>query len=344
MLYRGLLPARGMAQVLKMPLERMGEVLEKGAGALGKGAAGRRAAMRRAGGGALKTGGGGAADAVPPGRTARQRRRPRIAKAVRAAEKEAGLKEELARQRKLDAENLAALEQVTLAAALLARIAAADPAEPSLSPAKHALQAAGGAGDPHRRAGHAVLGRVCAVEPGAFVPGQGRRDPDGGCERRNDRYGDGAEIRQGGALDDWFFSNTGLRIFMCRPGFRRLRGGAGARLFKQDGMPVAQVAVEDHHMVFYSFKADDFGVSVQPNDTWRIFEDGDWVAAVQAARGGMLHGGIPGDEREMEEFLAEEEVTGGGEEGRFEWIKRGWKGVGGGISGGEDARMASTLL
>jgi hypothetical protein len=34
-------------------------------------------------------------------------------------------------------------------------------------------------------------------------------------------------------------------------------------------------------MIFFSFKAEDFGVTLPANDEWHIFTDGDWVAALQ---------------------------------------------------------------
>jgi hypothetical protein len=69
-------------------------------------------------------------------------------------------------------------------------------------------------------------------------------------------------------------------------------------------MPVAQVAVEDPNMVFYSFKADDFGVNIKPNDTWRVFEDGEWVAAVQQHDDDCFMVAFKGTRGEMEDFLA----------------------------------------
>jgi hypothetical protein len=81
-----------------------------------------------------------------------------------------------------------------------------------------------------------------------------------------------------GALNDWFFDKYGFEDYYLPPGFENYQT-AGARLFKQDEEPVAQVAIPEHNMVFFSFKAEDFGLSL-PNDKWRTFADGEWIAAV----------------------------------------------------------------
>ena len=230
----------------------------------------------------------------------------RIAKAVRTVEKEAGFKEELEQQRKLDADHLAALEEVALPPALLARIAAAVPAETKPFSGKNALR------QPVIQA--ILIGALVLLSWGGYTlwnrehsfPG---KDDVMRMVEVNDEMSDTAmepKSSKVGALDDWFFSKYGFEDFYVPAGFTDYEA-ALARLFKQDGMPVAQVAVEDHHMIFYSFKADDFGVQVQPNGAWRIFDDGEWIAAVQqhdeecfmvAFRGiEVRDGGLPREEK-----------------------------------------------
>lgn len=80
-------------------------------------------------------------------------------------------------------------------------------------------------------------------------------------------------------LKDWFLVKYGLDDYFVPAGFENYQA-AGVCLFKQDEEPVAQVAIPDHNMIFFSFKASDFGVTL-PNDEWHTFKDGPWVAAVQ---------------------------------------------------------------
>jgi hypothetical protein len=104
-----------------------------------------------------------------------------------------------------------------------------------------------------------------------------------------------------GALNDWFFSKYGFDDYYLPAGFENYQA-AGARLFKQDDEPVAQVAIPDHNMVFFSFKASDFGVSL-PNDEWQIFKDGDWIAAVQQHDEDCFMVTVRGSRPELEELL-----------------------------------------
>ena len=103
------------------------------------------------------------------------------------------------------------------------------------------------------------------------------------------------------ALNDWFFDKYGFEDYFLPAGFENYQT-AGARLFKQDDEPVAQVAVPDHNMIFFSFRAEDFGVNL-PNDEWHTFRDGEWVAAVQQHDEECFMVSFRGTTREMEEFL-----------------------------------------
>lgn len=227
----------------------------------------------------------------------------RIAKAVRTAANEPELKDELDRQRTLDEENVAALEAVGLPPALLARLAAAVPAETKPFSGKNSLR------QPVILA--ILIGALVMLGWGGYAfwnrensfPG---KDDVLRMVEVNDEMSDTAmEPKTGkvGALDDWFFSKFGFEDFYVPPGFGDYQAVL-ARLFKQDGMPVAQVAVEDHSMIFYSFKAEDFGVKVEPNDTWRIFQDGEWVAALQQHEEECFMVAFRGTKAEMEGFLS----------------------------------------
>ena len=226
---------------------------------------------------------------------------PRIAKAVRAAEKDPALQGELARQRAFDERNLAALEQVMLPPVLLGRISA------DQSPGVRVLSGKAALLQPVVLAiviGAAVLlgwGGVTLWNRAHSFPG---KDSVMRMVEVNDEM-TGMEMQPkkqpAGALDDWFFDKYGFEDYYLPAGFEKYQA-AGARLFKQDGEPVAQVAVDDHNMVFFSFKAEDFGVNL-PKDEWHRFTDGDWVAAVQQHDEECFMVAFRGTMADMDDFL-----------------------------------------
>jgi len=203
---------------------------------------------------------------------------PRIAKAVRVAQKDPGLKPALARQMEMDGRNLGALEQVMLPPAFPARLAAGHAAA--------ARPLAGKAFFLQPVVLAIVIGAIVLLGWGAVSLWNRAQDFPGKdnlmqmVEVNDEMTGMEMEPKKdsAAALDDWFFDKYGFEDYYLAPGFENYQT-AGARLFKQAGQAVAQVAIPDHNMVFFSFKAEDFGVTL-PNDQWRTFRDGDWVAAV----------------------------------------------------------------
>jgi hypothetical protein len=202
----------------------------------------------------------------------------RIAKAVRAAEKDPALQGEVARQREFDERRLAALDQVMLPQALLGKLTT---------------------GQAH--AGRSLRGKAALLQPVvlAILIGAAVLLGWGGLTLWNRAHSfpgkDSAvrmvdmndettamqmELKKGpsGALNDWFFDKYGFEDYFLPAGFENYET-VGARLFKQDDEPVAQVAIDENHMVFFSFKAEDFGVSL-PNDQWQVFTEGGWAAAL----------------------------------------------------------------
>ena len=227
---------------------------------------------------------------------------PRIVKAVRIAAKDPGLKGELARQRAFDDRHLKALEQVMLPQSLLGRLAA------------------GEAGAGRKLSGKAALMQpvVLAIAIGALV-----LLGWGGLElwnRAHDFPGKDSALRMvevndgmtgmemqpkkeaAGALNDWFFNEYGFEDYYLPGGFENYQT-AGARLFKQDDEPVAQVAIPEHNMIFFSFKAEDFGVNLGGNDQWRIFTDGEWVAGLVQHDEECFMVTFRGTEDDMQDFL-----------------------------------------
>jgi len=226
---------------------------------------------------------------------------PRIAKAVRAAQRDSALQGDLARQRAFDERHLTAVEQVMLPPAFLGKLKAG--------------QAAGA---------RPLSGKAALLQPVvlAIVIGAGVLLGWGGVtlwDRAHSFPGMDSVMRMvevndemtvaemepktetAAALNDWFFNKYGFEDYFVAAGFENYQT-AGARLFKQDGEPVAQVAIPDHNMVFFSFKAEDFGVNL-PNDQWHTFQDGDWIAAVQQHDDECFMVSFRGSREEMEDLL-----------------------------------------
>jgi hypothetical protein len=226
---------------------------------------------------------------------------PRISKAVKAAEKDPALQGELARQRALDERQLNAVEQVMLPPALLAKLDAA-----------------------HTEGARKMSGKAVLLQPVgvAILIGAATLLGWGGVSLWNHEHsfpGEDNVMRMvdendettamemepkketAGALNDWFFDKYGFEDYFLPAGFENYQT-AGARLFKQDDEPVAQVAIPDHDMVFFSFKAEDFGLNL-PNDEWRIFKDGPWIAAVQQHDDESFMVTFRGSRQEMEDLL-----------------------------------------
>ncbi|MGA3170270.1 MAG: hypothetical protein ABSE62_04585 [Chthoniobacteraceae bacterium] len=225
---------------------------------------------------------------------------PRIVKAVRAAEKDPALKTELARQRAFDERQMAALEQVTAPHSLLGKLAAAQPAA--------------------MRAGKGALMQpvVIAILIGALVlvgwggvtlwnrahSFPGKDSAMRIVEVNDEMTGMEMEPRKelAGELDDWFFDKYGFEDYYLPPGFENYHA-VGARLFKQDDGQVAQVAIEENNMIFFSFKADDFGVALPTNDQWRVFTDGDWAAGLIQHDDECFMVTFRGSAADMDDFL-----------------------------------------
>jgi hypothetical protein len=227
---------------------------------------------------------------------------PRIVKAVRIAEKDAALQGELARQRAQDARHLTAVEQLMLPQALLAKLASGKEASgPALS-GKAALRQPvvlailigalvllGWGGVTLWNRAHAFPGKDSAIRM---------------VEVNDEMTGMEMEPKKAmtGALNDWYFDKYGFEDYFVPAGFENYQT-VGARMFKQDGEPVAQVAIEENNMIFYSFRAEDFGVAL-PNDQWQIFKDGEWVSGLQQHDDECFMVTFRGSTGDMEEFLS----------------------------------------
>ncbi len=78
---------------------------------------------------------------------------------------------------------------------------------------------------------------------------------------------------------------------------------AGTRVFKQNGRPIAQLAIDRHNALLYVFHAGDFGVNLRDESGWRVFDQDGWAAAVRESDGLCTLVTFRGDTEEMEEFL-----------------------------------------
>lgn len=118
-------------------------------------------------------------------------------------------------------------------------------------------------------------------------------------------------ITECGKLGDWLYLKYGLEDFNPPPEFSG-RKTVGCRVYKQDGFPVAQVALEDpgsatsaagSGVILYMFRASDFGVKLSAPKEWLIFEQEDWVAAV---RGEDICSMVAfrGTQSEMQDYIA----------------------------------------
>ncbi len=227
---------------------------------------------------------------------------PRIAKAVRAAEKDPTLQGELARQRAFDERHLAAVEQLMLPQAFLGKLAAGQATGARTLSGKAALL------QPVVLA--IVIGALVLLGwGGATLWNRAHSFPGKDNVMRIVEVNDemtGMEMEPkkapAGALNDWFFDKYGFEDYYLPAGFENYQA-VGARLFKQDEEPIAQVAIEEHNMIFFSFKAEDFGVTLPANDEWHVFKDGEWVAAVQQHDEECFMVTFRGSTADMEGFL-----------------------------------------
>jgi len=108
---------------------------------------------------------------------------------------------------------------------------------------------------------------------------------------------------EAGLLGDWLFSQYGFENFYVPAELSHLKT-VMCRVFKQDGFPVAQIAIEAHQSFLFVFRADDFGVKITPPDRWRIFEMDDWCVGILAHDDVCVLMAFHGTKADMHRFLA----------------------------------------
>ncbi len=82
-----------------------------------------------------------------------------------------------------------------------------------------------------------------------------------------------------GQLGDWFYMR-GFEGYSLPPELAPLPA-VGSRVAAVDGRSVAQVAVDQHHLVVHVFDAVKFGVGLESGGPWRVFTYEGWAAAVR---------------------------------------------------------------
>jgi len=78
---------------------------------------------------------------------------------------------------------------------------------------------------------------------------------------------------------------------------------AGWRVFRLSGNKVAQLAIDRHSLIVFVFRASDFGVQPGADKTWKIFDHERWAAAVTVRDGLCTVLTFRGQPAEMESFL-----------------------------------------
>lgn len=77
----------------------------------------------------------------------------------------------------------------------------------------------------------------------------------------------------------------------------------GWRVFRHSGNKVAQVAIEEHSLVVFVFRASDFGVRLDAQNDWKVFEHERWAVAASERDGLCTLISFRGKQAEMHEFL-----------------------------------------
>jgi len=106
-----------------------------------------------------------------------------------------------------------------------------------------------------------------------------------------------------GELQDWFMLK-GYDNFRVPPGFENF-GVVGVRNFKVENKAVAQAAVPENTMYFYSFAAGPLGITISPEKSWRITEADRTVLAVREEGGTCFLVAFRGTKKDMQRVLKE---------------------------------------
>jgi len=119
---------------------------------------------------------------------------------------------------------------------------------------------------------------------------------------------DGTELNpkatEVGLLGDWLFSQYGFENYFVPESLAHLKT-AGCRVFKLNGVPVAQIAIHEQSSFLFLFHAEDLGVNITPPDQWRLFRIDDWIVAIQTHQAECAMVAFHGTKNEMRHFLGD---------------------------------------
>lgn len=105
-----------------------------------------------------------------------------------------------------------------------------------------------------------------------------------------------------GTMEDWFYMR-GFEGFAVPKELSALPA-VGSRVFRIDGHPIAQIAVDRRESIVYVFRASDFGMQIAEDQPWRVMTYEGWVAALRRRGDICSMVAFRGDKTEMNEFLA----------------------------------------
>lgn len=113
-----------------------------------------------------------------------------------------------------------------------------------------------------------------------------------------------------GSLSDFFFLKYRLEHYNVPPEFADLRTGA-CRVFDDDeGRRVAQITVPEKRMQFFLFPAQRNPKDAKPMEFsgWRFVEHEGWAGAVQVRDGVCFMAALRGERKDLESYLAKENL------------------------------------
>ncbi|MEA3209551.1 MAG: hypothetical protein QOE70_2608 [Chthoniobacter sp.] len=105
-----------------------------------------------------------------------------------------------------------------------------------------------------------------------------------------------------GGLGDWFYMR-GFEGFTLPPEISALPA-VGSRVLRQDGHPVAQLALDRHGSILHVFRASDFGIDLPVGESWRVLEyPPGWAGALRRQGDTCFLFAFFGTKEEMRQFL-----------------------------------------
>jgi len=106
-----------------------------------------------------------------------------------------------------------------------------------------------------------------------------------------------------GSLGDWFLMK-GFDKFRIPEEFSKFQA-VGARIFKIENQPVAVLAVPDNFMFFMVFDPAPFGISVEPQGSWRTIEfDNKFAAGIREIDGMCFMVVLPGNKQTVQDLIS----------------------------------------